>query len=155
MSTITTIRSPLTFPTLQPECSDQERRSLIKINQLEYQQAATLATIAQPGGAEIAVTSYVYGNSYPIPITSDLLDIGCYNPNDADVWVYLMISPGGPQPGMPPTFMFRCYGHNNGFYEAYSSHLSVPSGQRWDIVVSSSEATLTYSASVYLAIRHS
>jgi hypothetical protein len=143
------------FPTLQPECHDSEARSLQKINNIEFQNSTALATISKPGGTEIALTSYVYGNSYQIPITSDLLDIGCYNPNDADVWVYLIISPGGPQPGMPPTFLFRAYGHNNAFYEAYTSHLAVPSGQRWDIVTSSSEATLTLSASVYLAIRHS
>jgi hypothetical protein len=140
---------------LQPECSDQERRSLVKINQLEYQMSSLLATMAQPGGSQVAVTTYIKGNTWQIPAGVDLLDIGCYNPNDGDVWVYILISPGGPTPGIAPTFLWRCYGHNDSYYEAMTSHLTVPSGQRWDIAVSSAEASLTWSLPVFLAIRHS
>lgn len=151
------IRAPTTisFPTLNPECNDTERRSLIKINALDSQMLATLAALASPGGAAVAPTAYVYGNQYQIPAGADLLDVGCYNPNDTDVWVYVVISSTGPQPGMPPTFPIRVYAHNHAYYEALTSHLSVPGGQRFDIAVSSTELTLTWSSPVYLAIRHS
>jgi hypothetical protein len=143
------------FPTLAAECHDSEARSLQKINNLENQQLTALAALAAPGGAQIALTTYIYGNTYQIPTLSDLLDVGIYNPNTADVWVYLIISPGGPTVGIAPTFLFRCYANNNAYYEAYASRLTVPAGQRWDIAVSSTELTLTYSNPVYLAIRHS
>jgi hypothetical protein len=145
----------ISFPTLQAECHDTEARSLKKINELQLQLASTLAALASPGGAGVAPTAYLYGNQYRIPAGADLLDLGCYNPNDGDVWVYVVISPGGPQPGIPPTFPIRVYGHNHAYYEAMTSHLSVPAGQRFDIAVSSTELTLTWSSSVYLAIRHS
>jgi hypothetical protein len=145
----------ISYPTLQAECHDTEARSLKKITDLEFQQNATLAALAAPGGSQVAQTAYVNGNTYRIPAGADLLDVGCYNPNDGDVWVYLVISPLGPQPGIPPTFLFRVYGHNDAYYEAMTSHLSVPAGDRWDIAVSSSELTLTWSNPVYLAIRHS
>jgi hypothetical protein len=143
------------FPTLAAECHDTEARSLKKLTNLESQQLSALQTLAAPGSSQVAMTTYVYGNAYHIPAGIDLLDVGCYNPNDTDVWVYILISPGGPQPGIAPTFLFRVYGHNDGYYEAMTSHFSVPSGQRWDIAVSSAEATLTWSSPVYLAIRHS
>jgi hypothetical protein len=143
------------FPTLAAECHDSEARSLQKINTLENEQLNALSTMAAPGGSQVAFTTYVFGNTYRIPAGVDLLDIGCYNPGDGDVWVYIIISPGGPTPGLSPTFLFRVYGHNDSYYEAMTSHLSVPSGQRFDIAVSSSEASLTWSAPVYLAIRHS
>jgi hypothetical protein len=111
--------------------------------------------LASPGGSAVAPTAYVYGNSYHIPAGADLLDVACYNPNDGDVWVYVVISPSGPQPGIPPSFPIRVYGHNHAYYEAMTSHLSVPPGQRFDIAVSSTEVTLTWSNPVYLAIRHS
>jgi hypothetical protein len=149
------VSGPVIFPTWAPECGDAERRSLIKINELEYQQTNTLAALASPGGSAVAPTAYVNGNRYQIPAGADLLDVGCYNPNDTDVWVYVVISPNGPQPGIPPTFPIRVYGHNHAYYEAMTSHLSVPAGQRFDIAVSSTEKTLTWSSPVYLAIRHS
>jgi hypothetical protein len=145
----------INYPTLQAECHDTEARSLKKITDLEYQQVSTLAALASPGGSAVAATAYVNGNHYQIPAGSDLLDVACYNPNDGDVWVYVVISPNGPQPGIPPTFPIRVYGHNHAYYEAMTSHLSVPAGQRFDIAVSSTEATLTWSNPVYLAIRHS
>jgi hypothetical protein len=146
---------PVIFPTYDPECGDAERRSLIKINALESRISATLAAMASPGGVAVAPTAYVNGNRYQIPSGADLLDVGCYNPNDTDVWVYVVISPNGPQPGIPPTFPIRVYAHNHAYYEAMASHLSVPAGERFDIAVSSTEATLTWSSPVYLAIRHS
>jgi len=149
--------SPLliNYPTLEPECNDTEARSLKKLNELSNQELAALKVLAQPGGNQIAPVKYLFGNAYQIPANTDLLDIGCYNPNDGDVWVYILISPGGPIPGAAPTFMFRVYGHNDSYYEAYASRQTVPAGQRWDIAVSSAETALTWSAPVYLAIRHS
>lgn len=143
------------LPTLAPECNDTERRSLLKINSLENQISATLAQLARPGGAEIALANYLFGLTYQIPAGADLLDVSVYNPNDTDQWVYLMITPNGPQPGMAPTFPIRVYGHNHAYYEAYASATSVASGYRWDIAVSSTENQLTWGLKVYLAIRHS
>lgn len=143
------------FPTLAAECHDTEARSLKKLTNLESQQLTALTALAAPGGTQVALTTYIYGNAYQIPTGMDLLDIGCYNPNDGDVWIHILLSPGGPAPGIAPTFLFRCYGHNDSYYEAMTSHLSVPGGQRFDIAVSSTELTLTWSAPVYLAIRHS
>lgn len=146
----------ITYPTLQAECHDTEARSLKKINDLEAQQAASLAALTAAGGSMVAQTAYVHGNLYVLPTGSDLLDVACYNPNDNDVWAYVMITgPSGPQPGMNPTFPIRIYGHNHAYYEAMSSHLSCPAGQGFSIAVSSTEASLTWSSPVYLAIRHS
>jgi hypothetical protein len=142
------------FPTLNPECGDTERRSLIKINAIQSQLSATLAALAKPGGSQVATTAYIHGNHYQIPPASDLLDVACYNPNDTDVWVYVVMSPSGPQPGMPPTFPIRVYAHNHAYYEAMTSALSVPPGQQFDIAVSSTEVTLTWASPVFLAIRH-
>lgn len=145
----------ISWPTLAPECNDTERRSLQKINSLQYQILSTLTEIARPGGAEIAVANFLFGITYQIPTGSDLLDVSCYNPNANDMWVYLMITPNGPQPGMAPTFPIRVYAHNHAYYEAYASNLSVPAGSRWDIAVSSTELQLAWGSNVYLAIRHS
>lgn len=145
----------INFPTLTAECHDTEARSLKKINDLMSQLNATVSALASPGGAAVGLTSYVYGNSYVIPAGKDLLDVACYNPNASDVWVYVDISPSGSQPGIAPTFPIRVYAHNHAYYEALTSHLSVPAGQVWDIAVSSTELNLTWASPVYLAIRHS
>jgi len=79
----------------------------------------------------------------------------CYNPTDYDVWVYIVISPTGAQPGMQPTFPIRVYAHNHAYYEAMTSALSVPPGEIFSIAVSSSEISLTWNSNpVYLAVRH-
>jgi hypothetical protein len=144
------------FPTLAPECHDTEARSLKKIDALQYQVSATLAALAKPGGAQVALTKYVYGISYQVPQGEDLLDISCYNPNDVDCWVFIIMSVQAPQPGMPPTFPIRVYGHNHSYYEAMASALSLPSGESFSIAVSSNETTLVWNANpVFLAIRHS
>jgi hypothetical protein len=144
----------ISYPTLLAECHDTEARSLKKINDLEYQAAATLAALAKPGALEVGPTNYVYGISYTIPAGADLLDISCYNPNDVDQWVMLMMTPGAPIPGQRPAFLVRVYGHNNAYYEAMASALSVPAGDTFSIAVSSSEATLAWGSNVFLAIRH-
>ncbi len=78
-----------------------------------------------------------------------------YNPTDYDVWVYIVISPTGAQPGMQPTFPIRVYAHNHAYYEAMTSALSVPPGEIFSIAVSSSEISLTWNSNpVYLAVRH-
>jgi hypothetical protein len=66
-----------------------------------------------------------------------------------------MITPSGAQPGMSPTFPVRVYAHNHAYYEAMTSHLSVPAGAVFSIAVSSTELQLTLGSNVYLAIRHS
>jgi hypothetical protein len=142
------------YPTLQAECHDTEARSLKKITDLEYQQSSTLAAMAVPGAGQVAPTAYVHGNAYTIPSGADLLDVSCYNPNDTDVWVYVIISPGPPIAAMPPTFLIRVYAHSDAYYEAMTSHLSIPAGQTFSIAVSSTEASLAWSSPVYLAIRH-
>jgi hypothetical protein len=143
------------FPAWTPECGDTERRSLLKINGLQNQMLATLAELAKPGGAEIALTNYIFGISYTIPPGADLLDVSIYNPNDIDQWVFIMITPAGPQPGMRPTFPIRAYAHNHAYYEAYTSGLSIPSGQVFSLAVSSAESTLSSGSPIYMAIRHS
>jgi hypothetical protein len=146
---------PVIFPTFDPECGDAERRSLIKINALQSRISATLAALAKPGAAQVAMTNYIYGISYTIPQGADLLDVSCYNPNDLDCWVYIVISPAAPQPNQPPTFPIRVYAHNHAYYEAMTSALSVPSGQIFSIAVSATENVLTWNSNpVYLAIRH-
>ena len=154
---VSRLNAPTTihFPTWAPECNDTERRSLIKINALDTQIAATLAALAKAGGSEIALTNYVFGTSYTIPAGADLLDISCYNPNDIDQWVFLMITPSGPQPSMAPTFPIRAYAHNHAYYEAYTSAASVPVGAVFSVAVSSAENQLVWGSNVYLAIRHS
>src|SRR3979490_2673971 len=134
---------PVIFPTFDPECGDAERRSLIKINALQSRISATLAALAKPGAAQVAMTNYIYGISYTIPQGADLLDVSCYSPNDLDCWVYIMISPAAPQPNQPPTFPIRVYAHNHAYYEAMTSALSVPSGQIFSIAVSATENVLT------------
>jgi hypothetical protein len=147
---------PVILPTYAPECGDAERRSLVKINALMDQMNATLASLAKPGGSAVAQTNYVHGTSYTIPAGADLLDVSCYNPNDLDCWVYVMITPGAPAPGMPPTFPIRVYAHQHAYYEAMTAAASVPAGRVFSIAVSSTEAVLTWNANpVYLAIRHS
>jgi hypothetical protein len=146
---------PVIFPTFDPECGDAERRSLMKINALESRISATLAALAKPGAAQVAMTNYIYGISYTIPQGADLLDVSCYNPNALDCWVYIVISPAAPQPNQPPTFPIRVYAHNHAYYEAMTSALSVPSGQIFSIAVSATENVLTWNSNpVYLAIRH-
>ena len=145
----------ISFPTLVAECHDTEARSLKKINDLMSQMLASIAEIAQPGGAAIARTNYVFGTAYTIPAGADLLDVACYNPNDTDQWVYVMITPTGAQPGMSPTFPIRAYAHNHAYYEAMTSHLSVPAGSVFSLAVSSAELQLAWGSNVYLAIRHS
>jgi hypothetical protein len=144
----------ISFPTLEPECHDTEARSLKKINQLDDQISATLAALAKPGGGEVAMTNYVYGIAYTIPPGSDLLDVSCYNPNDNDQWVFIMITPGAPQAGQQPAFPIRVYAHNHAYYEAMTSALSVTPGDTFSVAVSSAETTLVWGSSVFLAIRH-
>jgi hypothetical protein len=144
----------INYPTLQAECHDTEARSLKKITDLEYQQSATLAAMAKPGGSQVGPTMYVYGISYTIPAGADLLDISCYNPNDVDQWVFLMMTPGAPAPGQRPAFVVRAYGHNNAYYEAMASALSVPAGDTFSVAVSSNETSLAWGSNVFLAIRH-
>jgi len=143
------------FPTLSPECNDTERRSLIKINALDTQIANTLAALAKPGAADVALTNYVFGTAYTIPAGADLLDVSVYNPNDTDQWVFIMITPAAPMPGMQPTFPIRAYAHNHAYYEAMTSARSVPAGNIFSVAVSSAENQLAWGSSVYLAIRHS
>jgi hypothetical protein len=145
----------VTFPTLAPECNDTERRSLVKINGLLDQVNATLAALAVPGASQVARTNYVYGISYTIPPGVDLLDVSCYNPNDTDQWVFVMITPGAPQAGQQPMFPIRVYAHNHGYYEAMTSGLSVPAGDTFSIAVSSAEMSLVWGLNCFLAIRHS
>jgi hypothetical protein len=145
---------PVIFPTMDPECGDAERRSLIKINALQSRISATLAALAKPGAGEVALTNYVYGISYTIPAGADLLDISCYNPNDTDQWVFLMMTPAAPQPGQRPTFPVRAYAHNHAYYEAMTSALSVPAGDTFSVAVSSNETSLAWGLNVFLAIRH-
>jgi hypothetical protein len=146
---------PVIFPTMDPECGDAERRSLIKINALQSQINASLAAIAKPGGGSTAPTAYVHGTSYTIPPGADLLDVSCYNPGDNDCWVFVMITPGPATAGQQPTFPVRVYAHNHAYYEAMTAAISVPAGNVFSIAVSSTENTLTWnSVPVYLAIRH-
>lgn len=130
------------FQTLSPECGDSEARSLQKINSI----------MAQGGG--ITPANYVFGITYTVPKGADLLDVSCYNPNDADQWVFIIIAPGGATPGMQPSFPIRVYGHNPAYYEAYVSGASIPAGDQFDIAVSASENSLVWGSPVYLAIRH-
>jgi hypothetical protein len=140
---------------MDPECGDAERRSLIKINGLQSRISSTLAALAKPGGGQVAITNYVYGIDYKIPANADLLDVACYNPTDYDVWVMVMMSPSGAQPGMQPEFPIRVYAHNHAYYEAMTSALSIPAGEIFEIAVSSTELVLTWNgSSVFLAIRH-
>ena len=148
------VPTPVWFPTLNPECNDTERRSLVKINALLSEMSATLAAMAEPGATEVALTNYVFGTSYTIPAGANLLDVACYDPNDTDQWVYIMMTPAGAQPGMPPTFPVRVYAHNHAYYEAMTSSLSVPAGRVFSIAVSSAENQLAWGSNVYLAIRH-
>jgi hypothetical protein len=145
----------INFPTLQAECHDTEARSLKKINDLELQQANTLSAMAKPGAGQVALTTYLFGTSYTIPAGADLLDVSCYNPNDTDQWVFVMITPGLPQAGQRPAFPIRVYAHNHAYYEAMTSALSVPAGDTFSIMVSSNETTLALGLNVFLAIRHS
>jgi hypothetical protein len=145
---------PVIFPTMDPECGDAERRSLIKINALQSRMSATLAALAKPGAGQVAFTNYVYGISYTIPAGADLLDISCYNPNDTDQWVFLMITPAAAQPGQRPAFPVRAYAHNHAYYEAMTSALSVPAGDTFSVAVSSNETSLAWGLNVFLAIRH-
>jgi hypothetical protein len=140
---------------MDPECGDAERRSLMKINALESRNSATLAALAKPGASQVALTNYVFGISYTIPPGADLLDISCYNPNDTDQWVFLMMTPGAAQPGQRPAFPIRAYAHNHAYYEAMTSALSVPAGDTFSVVVSSNETSLAWGLNVFLAIRHS
>jgi hypothetical protein len=144
----------ITYPTLSAECHDTEARSLKKINDLEYQQNSTLAALAKPGAGQVAFTNYVFGISYTIPPGADLLDISCYNPNDTDQWVFLMMTPGAAQPGQRPAFPIRAYAHNHAYYEAMTSALSVPAGDTFSVAVSSNETSLAWGLNVFLAIRH-
>jgi hypothetical protein len=145
---------PVIFPTMDPECGDAERRSLIKINALQSRISATLAALAKPGAGEVALTNYVFGISYTIPAGADLLDISCYNPNDTDQWVFVMMTPGAAQPGQRPAFPVRAYAHNHAYYEAMTSALSVPAGDTFSVAVSSNETSLAWGLNVFLAIRH-
>jgi hypothetical protein len=143
------------FPTLDSECADTERRSLQKINILQTRIDDSLAALIKPGAAQVAFTNYVYGISYTIPAGADLLDVSCYNPNDLDCWVYIMITPAAPQPNQQPTFPIRVFAHNHAYYEAMTSAMSIPAGRIFSLAVSSSEAVLTWNANpVYLAVRH-
>lgn len=144
----------ISFPTLQAECHDTEARSLKKINDLNSQMAAALADLTQPGGADVAVTSYVYGDLFALPAGANLLDVACYNPTDVDVWV--MVFGTAPQAGMVPLFLIRTYGHNHAYYEAMSSVASIAPSTTFYIAVSSNELNLALNATpVFLAIRHS
>jgi hypothetical protein len=145
---------PVIFPTMDPECGDAERRSLIKINALQSRISATLAGLAKPGAGQVALTNYVFGISYTIPAGADLLDISCYNPNDTDQWVFLMMTPAAAQPGQRPAFPVRAYAHNHAYYEAMTSALSVPAGDTFSVAVSSNETSLAWGLNVFLAIRH-
>jgi hypothetical protein len=146
---------PVIFPTLDPECGDAERRSLIKINALESRIANSLAYLSKPGAGNTALTAYIHGTSYTIPAGADLLDVSCYNPGDNDCWVFVMITPGPATAGQQPTFPVRVYAHNHAYYEAMTAAGSVPVGYVFSIVVSSTESVLTWNpVPVYLAIRH-
>lgn len=146
----------ISFPTLEPECNDSERRSLIKINALMEQVSDSLAYLSKPGGGQPAPTTYIYGVAYTIPQGADLLDVSCYNPGDLDCWVFIMITPGPAQAGMQPTFPIRVYAHNHAYYEAMTAAVSVAAGDTFSIAVSSTETSLTWnSVPVFLAIRHS
>jgi hypothetical protein len=145
----------ISFPTLSAECHDTEARSLKKINDLEMQQASTLAALAKPGGGQVALTNYVHGTSYTIPAGSDLLDVSCYNPTDVDCWILVMITPSAPMAGQAPAFPLRAYAHNNSYYEAMTSALSIPAGYTFSLAVSSTENSLSPNPnSVYLAVSH-
>jgi hypothetical protein len=146
---------PVIFPTMDPECGDAERRSLIKINALQSRISDSLAYLAKPGGGQTALTTYIYGTSYTIPAGADLLDVSCYNPGDNDCWVFIMITPGPASAGQRATFPVRVYAHNHAYYEAMTAAGSVPAGNQFSIAVSSTENSLTWnSVPVYLAIRH-
>lgn len=143
----------ISFPTLQAECHDTEARSLKKINDLEYQMAANLAALTEPGGADVATTSYVYGDTLTLPAGADLLDVACYNPTAVDVWV--MIFSSAPQAGMVPLFLLRTYAHNHAYYEAMTEVTSIAPSTQFFIAVSSNELNLALNATpVFLAIRH-
>jgi hypothetical protein len=146
----------ISFPTLQAECHDTEARSLKKLCDIQYETLGSITSLSKPGGAAVGPTAYVYGNAYTVPQGADLLDIACYNQQNSDVWVFLILAPSatGPQPGMNPTFPIHVYAHNHAYYEAMASALSVPSGQQFFIAVSTTETSLTWATAVYLAIRH-
>lgn len=146
--------SIISFPTLSAECHDTEARSLKKINDLNTQMAAALADLIEPGGSDVATTSYVYGDLFAVPPGANLLDVACYNPTDLDVWT--MIFPTAPAAGMVPLFLIRVYAHNHAYYEAMTSVASIAPSTQFYIAVSSNELNLALNATpVFLAIRHS
>lgn len=152
---VSTLQAPTTihFPTNDPECNDTERRSLIKINALLSQMAATLAALNKPGGVAVAATTYLYGVATIGAVGSDLLDVACYNPTDIDVWVMVFGAP--PATGQRPLFTIRVYAHNHAYYEALTAVSSFTAG-RYYVVVSSTESTFAMNSnSVFLAVRHS
>lgn len=144
----------ISFPTLQAECHDTEARSLKKINDLSAQMAASLAYLQEPGGFDVATTSYVYGDIFAVPPGANLLDIACYNPTNVDVWT--MIFNTAPAAGMVPLFLIRVYAHNHAYYEAMTLVSSIAPSTQFYIAVSSNELNLALNATpVFLAIRHS
>lgn len=143
------------LPVLDPECADAEQRSLLKINALNSQINATLAALNKPGGAQVALTSYVYGVQFQLPPGADLLDISAYNPTDVDCWVFVMSTPIAPAPGQQGLFVVRVYAHNNAYYEALTTAASFPNPIE-TIAVSSAENVLAWNPNpIYLAVRHS
>lgn len=160
---------PPTFPTLGAECGDTERRSLLKINELLFDQQGgsnsnqilssidnTLKEILVELTSPARTVDFVLAAVYGVPVQKDLYDISAYNPSDVEVWIQIFLSPIAPNNGQTPSFQVHSYPHQVCYYETNIQDQNLLANQRIWVAVSDSDQSLVQSThKVFLAVERS
>jgi hypothetical protein len=163
------LSGPVTLPTLAAECGDTERRSLLKINELLFDQQGgsnssqllasidtTLKEILLQLTQPPTTVDFVLASVYGVPAQKDMYDMSAYNPSDVEVWVQIFLSPGAPNNGQVPSFQVHSYPHQVCYYETNIQQQNLLANQRIWVAVSDSDQSLVQSAhKVFLAIERS
>lgn len=157
------------FPTLGPECGDAERRSLVKINQLLFNQQGgstgtqllesidnTLKEILGQLTEPPRTVDFVLASIYGIPAGKDMYDVSAYNPTDSEVYLQIFLSPTAPNNGQVPSFEVHSYPHQVCYYETNIQGQNLLANQRIWVAISDSDQSLVQSTKkVFLAIERS
>jgi hypothetical protein len=163
------VSGPVTFPTLAAECGDTERRSLLKISQLLFDQQGgsnssqllgsidtTLKSILAQLSEPPRTVDFVFATGYGIPANKDMYDISAYNPTDSEVYIQIFLSPSAPNNGQVPSFQVHSYPHQVCYYETNIQQQNLLANQRIWIGVSDSDQSLVQSTKkVFLAVERS
>jgi hypothetical protein len=157
------------YNTTEPMPGDQERASLVKINDLLFQQQGgsgsnqllqsidtTLKSILAELTEPARTVDFVLATGYGVPANKDMYDISAYNPSDSEVYVQVFLSPTAPSNGQVPAFQVHSYPHQVCYFETNIQQQNLLASQRIWVGISDSDQSLVQSVhKIFLAVQRS